>query len=212
MNTKQRNMAILVLVISLVILGCGPGQFLGSAVTPSSTSAPEPTSTPKPTSTSEPTSTPRPTATNVPPTPASLGEVVSYNTIEISVLDVYRHDNLIPGNGYRYWANPGYMIIDLVVKAQNTGTIPVSITWGDTYVLDDTGARNDVMFAGSRPAAKNKKVDPLSIDYNDVSGSALIEIEDAVYMRIVYIIPDKPEQKVLFGIGDSPLIEFTVKK
>jgi hypothetical protein len=174
------------------------------------TSTPVPTLTPVP-----PTSTPIPTATEVPPTqaPASLGEVVSYNTLEISVLDVYRHDNLIPGNGYRYWANSGFMIIDLVVKVQNTGSSPASITWNDTYVLDDTGSRNEVMFGGSRSASKTAKVDPLSIDYNDLyGGRGGVEVVDTVYMRIIYIVPDKHEQKVLFGIGDSPLIELTVKK
>ena len=56
MNTKQQTMAILVLVMSLVISGCGPGQFLGSTLTPTSipptlTPIPIPTSIPKPTPT-----------------------------------------------------------------------------------------------------------------------------------------------------------------
>jgi len=215
MNAKQRNLIISILVLSLMISGCGPVQFLGPTVTPSATPTLVPTSTPIPTLTRVPTSTPLPTATEVPPTqmPASLGEVISYKTLDISVLDVYRHDNLIPGNGYRYWANPGFMIIDLVVKVQNTGSSSTSITWNDTYALDDSGSRSEVMFGGSRSASKTAKIDPLSIDYNDLyGGMGEVEVIDTVYMRIIYIIPDKSEQKVLFGIGDSPKIEFLVKK
>lgn len=168
----------------------------------------------KSTSTPRPTSTSRPTATKIPSTaiPASLGEVVKYKSIEISVLDVYRHDNLIPGNGYRYWAQDGYMIIDLVVKVQNTGPTPASIKWGDAYVIDYTDSSSDLIFAGSRSAAKKEKVDPLSIDYNVVDETASIKIIDTVYLRIVYIISEKPEQTVFFGIADSPQIAFTVKK
>lgn len=212
MNTKHRTMAVLILIISLILSGCGPGQFLGPTITPSATITPTPTLVP--TSTPRPTFTPRPTATEVPPTPtpASMGEAVGYKTIEITLLDMYRHDNLIPGNGYRYWANPGYMIIDLVVKLQNAGSSPASVKWSDTYVIDSTGARSDVFFAGSRAATKTQKVDPLSIDYNAIYGDPAVEVADTVYMRIIYLITDKPEQKALFGVGDSPLIEFTVKR
>jgi serine/threonine protein kinase len=182
-----------------------------------------PTYTPRPTSTKIPSTptkisptqtktSPTQTKTSPTPTPASLGEFVKHESLEISVLDIYRHDKLIPGNGYRYWANDGYMIIDLVVKVQNIASTPTSITWNDAYVIDDTGARNDILFAGSRPAAKTEKIDPLSIDYNTIDGAASTEIKDTVYMRIIYIIPDKPEQMVVFGIKDSPLIGFTVKK
>jgi hypothetical protein len=194
------------------MLGCGAGQLFAPTITPSATITP--TLTLAPTSTPRPTSTPNPTATKVPPTPtpASLGEAVSYKSIEVSVLDVYRHDNLIPGNGYRYWANPGYLIIDLVVKAHNTGTSPAAIKWSDTYVIDSDGMRSDVLFGGSRTAASKQKVDPLSIDYNAIYGDTAVEFEDTAYMRIIYIITEKPEQKVLFGVGDSPLIEFNVKR
>ncbi len=216
MNAKSVTKSVfvkigLLIIVSVVMQACGGGALAAATPTPS----PNPTSTPPPTNTStpKPTSTPRPTNTVLPtPTPASLGEPVKSGSIEISVLDVYKHDNLIPGNGYRYWANPGYMIIDLVVKVQNTGSTPASITWNDTYVIDDTNSHHEMLFAGSRSAAKKEKVDPLSIDYNDVGGSAVIEIIDTVYMRIIYLISDKPEQMVLFGIKDSPLIGFTVKK
>lgn len=104
------------------------------------------------------------------------------------------------------------MIIDLVVRARNTGASPAAIKWSDTYVIDSDGNRNDVLFGGSQIATSKQKVDPLSIDYNAIYGDIAVEFEDTAYMRIIYIITDKPEQKVLFGVGDSPLIEFNVKR
>ena len=194
--------------------------FLNNSSAPQATYSSTPTlistHTVRSTSTKIPSTPTRisPTKTQVPPTstPASLGQIVKYKSLEISVLDVYRHDKLIPGNGYRYWANDGYMIIDLVVKVQNTGATPTSIIWNDAYVIDDTGAHTEIIFAGSRSVAKTEKIDPLSIDYSTIDGTASIEIKDTVYMRVIYIIPDKPEQTAFFSIKDSPLIGFTVKK
>ena len=66
MNTKIS--AILVLVTSLVISSCSPGQLLGPTVTPTFTKTLTPTATNTPTNT--PTSTPTKTPTSTPtPTP-----------------------------------------------------------------------------------------------------------------------------------------------
>ena len=66
MNTKHKTIAILVLVMSLVMSGCGPGQLLGPTFTST------PTFTLTPTTTITPTFTPQPTLTFTPspiPTP-----------------------------------------------------------------------------------------------------------------------------------------------
>lgn len=52
-----KNKAILVLVVSLVISGCGPGQILGPTLTPLPTITPTQTATPIPTQTSTPVPT-----------------------------------------------------------------------------------------------------------------------------------------------------------
>ncbi|MHB1355860.1 MAG: hypothetical protein ACYCZF_07765 [Anaerolineae bacterium] len=85
MNRKHRSIALLVLVLGLVVSGCGPGQLLGptltttptrtltSTPTATRTLTPTPTSTHTPTNTSTPTITPSPTATLTPsqtPTPS----------------------------------------------------------------------------------------------------------------------------------------------
>lgn len=66
MNTKYGNLVILVLVMSLIISGCGPGQVFGPTITPSPTNTPTPTSTSTPTPTFTPTMTPSPTFTPTP--------------------------------------------------------------------------------------------------------------------------------------------------
>jgi hypothetical protein len=60
MNTKQRSIVIFVLVMSLTMSSCGPGQLFGPTVTPTPTTTPTTTPTPIP-----PTSTPTP----IPPSP-----------------------------------------------------------------------------------------------------------------------------------------------
>jgi hypothetical protein len=56
MNAKQRPAALLILVMSLVISGCGQGKLFGPTLTPT----PTPTQTPTITSTRTPTQTPTP--------------------------------------------------------------------------------------------------------------------------------------------------------
>jgi hypothetical protein len=48
MNTKQRITVILILVMNLVMSGCGPGQMFGPTMTPTATLTPTPTFTPTP--------------------------------------------------------------------------------------------------------------------------------------------------------------------
>jgi hypothetical protein len=214
MNTTKTVKSIVV-KIGLLIFISALLQACGGKAQPATTLPPRSTYTPTAivTSTMAPTSTPVPTATDIPTsTPAPLGKVVRNGSLEITVMDVNRHDNLIPGNGYRYWAKTGYIIIDLIVKLQNTGSDPASLKWSDLYVIDGSGYHRDLLFGGSQKASKKERVNPLAIDYQDVNGRTEITVSDTVYMRAIFIITDKPQQSVLFGIGDSPLIGFTVKR
>ena len=70
MRTRLFALFSLVLLITLAVSGCGPGQLLGPTITPSPTATLTPTLTPTPTST--PTLTPTATPTSTPtltPTP-----------------------------------------------------------------------------------------------------------------------------------------------
>jgi hypothetical protein len=220
MNTKSITESVfikigLLAIMSVLIQSCGGRAPATATLTPEPTFTllPAKSATPNPTSTSQPTSTPQPTDTVLPtPTPAALGEAVQSGSMGITVLDVIRHDHIIPGGMFYYYANPGYMIIDLEVKVQNLGSSPVSIKWNDLYVVDESGLTRNTQWAGSQKAGKKEKVDPLKIDYHDVTGSEVVTFSDAVYMRAIFVITDKPVQTVLFGIQDSPLIGFKVKK
>jgi len=74
MNPQKSLRLLSLLLISLLLSSCGPGQFLGPTITPSPTPTLTPTitHTPSPTATSTPTPTPSPTP--VPPT--VLGELM----------------------------------------------------------------------------------------------------------------------------------------
>lgn len=213
MNTKSNTKSVfikigLLIIVSVVIQACGK-----TPATATFTPQPTPTSLPADTSTPEPTSTPQPTATVLPTAiPAVLGEAVQSGSLDITVLDVLRHDHIIPGGMYYYTANPGFLIIDLEVKVHNSGSSPVTITWNDLHVVDESGRAAHTKWAGSQKAGNKEKVNPLKIDYHDVDGSEIIPFSDTVYMRVIFVITDKPLQTVLFGIKDSPLIGFPVKE
>lgn len=94
MNIKKQTVAILVLVMSLLLSGCGPGQLSGSALPPAPTAIP--TLPPTATIVSSPTATPLPpTPTPVPPTatptPPStgIGGTVKYTGIKLGSILVF---------------------------------------------------------------------------------------------------------------------------
>jgi hypothetical protein len=67
MKIDKRTLAIpIILIISLIMSGCQPGQLMGPTITPSPTDTPLPTFTQTNTSTSTPTLTPNPTITPTP--------------------------------------------------------------------------------------------------------------------------------------------------
>jgi hypothetical protein len=205
----------LLIIISVVISACQAGSLAAATATPVPTTTPELTHTPTaaPTSTPRPTSTSKPTAT-LAPTPALLGETVSNGLIAITVLDVYRHDRIVTGGSYYFTAKPGYVILDIFVKVQNISSSPVEIPWKDFYILDDKGDGWYPGFAGAKFVKNTENItDAFSIPTDiEVNGNEVLTIDDTVFMRLIYLIADKPEQIVQFGVEDSPLIEFMFKK
>jgi hypothetical protein len=204
------------LVIAFLVSACGEGAAIISTVTPAPSSTPEATKTaPEATKTAtpQPTSTPRPTATDVPPTPipALKGEAVTNGTIEVTVLDVFRHDRIVPGGTFYYTPKPGYIVINLFVKIKNLGTATVSIPWSDVYIIEGDKAQYP-SWAGWQAVSNNEKVAPLSINYDYMKGADLIVFEHTAYLQAIYLIGDKPEQTIIFRIRDTPPIQLTIKK
>lgn len=105
MNKKHRTIVILVLMMSLLISSCGPGQLFGPTITPSPTYTLTPTLTPTSTSTLTPTPTPTPTLT---PTPIPGIQVpVRVDGIDVQVLSATLGADLPQG----YQLKPGYTIV-----------------------------------------------------------------------------------------------------
>lgn len=108
MNTKQYFTVIAILVISLVISGCGAGQLFGPTVTPSPTSTSTLTSTPLPTATLAPTETPIPTATLTPTnTPVPVESILLDKgfVFDASNTSAYCTDTKNPCKKYSYIRN-----------------------------------------------------------------------------------------------------------
>lgn len=87
---KVRIFSLSLLILSVLLSGCGPGQFLGPTVTPTATMTPIPTATPTPTKTSTPTSTLTPTPTPTPvPQELGIGVPFSVRGWEITITNVH---------------------------------------------------------------------------------------------------------------------------
>ena len=85
-----RMIALCLLVLSMLVSGCGPGQVLGPPVTPTFTATPIPTATPRPTKTSTPTATLTPTPTHTPvPQELGIGIPFSIRGWEITITNVH---------------------------------------------------------------------------------------------------------------------------
>ena len=209
---------VFVLLVALIVLAC---NFVAAAAPdpasePAPTSAPEATKTaiPAPTSTftPRPTYVPAPTATKVPPTPtpAAKGETVTNGKIEVTVLDLIKHDRVKADAAYSWWTpNPGYAIIDLFVKVKNLQAGTASLSWDDMSLTESgTGTQNYVFAGGWKGARSKEKVAPLSFGYAEVTPGlgAIITFDDTVYLQIFYFV-SKDSPSFLFNIGDAPLIQ-----
>jgi hypothetical protein len=91
MNQKQQSIAVCLLVASLFLSGCGPGQTFGPTPTPTSTNTPIPTNTPLP---------PTATSTNTPIPPTPTPEFVQYYTEEFEKDLKYWPYFIVDGSGY----------------------------------------------------------------------------------------------------------------
>jgi hypothetical protein len=147
MNTSQRNISFLLLIMGVLILACGSGQLLSPASTPT------PSATSTPTATSLPTHTPTPVPTDIPtisPTPAIIIET-SEGALAVRNVEVVDRfpPGCDPGGLGCSQAAPGYII--LIVWLENVDE-KVSLDSGEwinmpIYVTGAEGLRTKI-FAG----------------------------------------------------------------
>jgi hypothetical protein len=209
---------ILVSVMVLSVLACAGGA-LGATATPPPTDTQEPTQTPlptaSPTATLKPTSTPKPTATEIPPTPtpAPVGVAVKYGSLEITLLDVVPHGQIVTGGRYYYYSKPGETFIDLAVRVRNLepGKV-VRIPWSYVYVVEPKGTWYP-LYSASRMVDSGTEFDAFNLEIKfETVGENVVEFDNDTYLRLIYYVVDDPEQTILFGIEESPLIQFQIKK
>lgn len=209
----------LLIGICFLLSACSPSaQQLTATVLAMPTDTLTATQTPLPTNTAtlKPTATPRPTKTPIPPTPtaAAIGESVLYNSLEITVLDVITHSHIVPGGLYYYYSKPGQTFIDIGVRVRNLkpGT-PVVIAWENVYVVEAKDKVWYPMYGDVKQVDSGKSYDPFSIEIKtEVIGSKTLQFDNDTYLRLIYYVADNPDHVMLFGIGNSQLIKFQIKK
>ena len=205
-----------IILVAVVIMACQIGSFAAATATPAPTNTLVPTSTPtpKPTLTKRPTLTPLPTSTTV-PTPAAVGEPVLLDSnIEITVIDAFDRDRIYPGGEYLYTPKQGYILVDMGVRIRNLNPgKTVSVPWQQVYILEDNGDSWYPLWGSAKMVESDKTIDPftIGISSNEVDGNELINIENDVYLRLIYIVQES-NQQILFGIKNSPQIELALHK
>lgn len=214
---KTRRVFLLILATASFasLFGCDTGGMLsfGETATPTSTATPSstPTATPRPTWTPSPT--PSPTAT-----PASLGDTVSDNELEITLLRVRNLESVhfgdVEGNWETFYtASPGYYLIELDVLVHSLfPDRPISYTWKYVYVEEESGDAWYPTWANTRVVEPGKRIDPSTIGLSSaqVVPSDILNIKQDTFLRLIYGVSDNPDQVILFHLGDSQPIQFTV--
>jgi hypothetical protein len=119
--------SMLIMASAMLLAGCGPGQFLGPTVTPTSTD------TPIPTATSTPTLTLTPTATQVPPT-ATPTETPIPLTLKPNAVNGTWHGTTSQGGKFQFQVKSGAFIsVDIEINQPGCESItPISAFLGNT--------------------------------------------------------------------------------
>src|SRR6188474_3584135 len=178
-QNRPFNQVVFVSIITLLVLACAGGS-LGATATPAPTNTTVPTNTPLPTNTvtPRPSATARPTATDIPPTPtpAPIGVPVVYDSLEITVLDVVPHSQIVTGGSYYYYSNPGETFIDMAVRVRNLnpGNV-VRIQWSYVYIVEAKGTWAP-LYGVTRRVESGTEYDPFNIAIKtEVNGDEFIE-------------------------------------
>lgn len=213
-----RHASLLMLLPVLLLAACGPSPEQVEATVQAGihmTETAKPTATPIPTATRTPRPSPTPN-----PTPAPVGVAVPYGSLEITLLSAFERDTMhmadIEGRHYIYYTAPeGGMIVDLAALVHNTNSGgAVSVKWQDIFILQENGIGFHPIWAKVKTMDEASLADPYSIGISseDVDPDASVDFVDYTYLRLVYLIQDQPNQKLVFRIEGSPRIGFQTVK
>ena len=143
-----------------------------------------------------------------------MGDSVSGENVTITVVEAFDRERIYPGGSYSYTPNPGYLIIDMGVRLENlTPGKTVSIPWNQVFVLEDNGDGWYSIWGSLKKVGSGDTYDPFNIGINSeqLDGQELITFDGDVYLRLINIVRESNEH-ILFGIGDSGLVELTLRK
>jgi hypothetical protein len=224
--TKGVVIGVVVGVVLCIIVIFGVISWAGNSVAPintppENTAIARSTATAKPiaqatkTNTTIPSSTPRPTQTNIPPTPtpAPIGVPVIYNSLEITVLGVITHTQIVPGGAYYYYSESGKIFIDVGVRVRNLKPgNPFKVQWSYVYI-DEGGGSWYPLYGDVKQVDSDPKLDPFNIGIKtEVKGTDIVAFDNDTYLRLIFYVTDDPTQIILFRIEDSSPIQFQIKK
>ncbi len=170
-----------------------------------------PSNTPRVISTQRPTSTPKPTFT-ITATPAAVGETVSNEKYEVQVITV-RTLNTVYISEYANWVpTEGNMFVEICLKVVNLDPgSKISVPWGKVYVIEEDGSSWYPNWGEFKSVASGVEVNPKSLAFKALEDrTERVIFDDTVFIRAIFAVAKHNPTTLIFGFGDSPLIEVIV--
>jgi hypothetical protein len=200
------------LIVAILVLACGGGAF--ASATETATLSPTPAATD--TATPRPTSTPRPTKTSI-PTSAPIGVSITADNFSYTVVRAVSLLRFYPGGKFLFTANPGYMIVDIGVRLQNSNPgKSVTIPWDQVYIAEANGDAWYAYYGTVKEVESGAEMDTSTIGVSDIEldVDTKIEFSGDAYLRMIFLVTDNDNKPVPlnFGIGDAPDAAFIVEQ
>jgi len=231
MKANFTRLSSLFFISSFVLVACGPGQFFGTTVTPTSTKTPTqaPTSTSTTTSTPAPTRTPAPTLTST-AIPA-MGTPIANEDWEVTLVGAVTHDRIAsesgnerPGQG-RIFVGAGVKIKNLNpekndllgLRAQHALVFEIFDSSGKPVELYRYGvAAQDMnpLYVQVKWTPEKSQVDQAFYDFTFINNVANINLQEYTTLSIRLILNVEQESlnsPFILQFQSVPLIQFYVK-
>jgi hypothetical protein len=204
MNTREQSSSLFLVLLSLFVASCSPGQSPVTA-TPTASSTPPPTLTP----TSTPSPTPSPT-----PVPA-IGQLLRSDNWEATILQAaYRKSISIAGTVYT--PKPGYMGFDVILKVKNLNPAAnPSTNVENDEIVDEQGQAQLATCWGALDVAKAQGKDLLNLTFVGCQTGNIysMQIDSESYLRFHFTIKDTAlGQTITFKFEDLPAVPFIINK
>ena len=166
------------------------------------------TSTP----TQKPTSTPTlpPTSTST-PKPAKVGETISGDGFEFTVVNLVYREQLHFSSYQYYYPKDGFVFLEVVIRIQNSNPqTPLNILWEKVIAFEDD--ENTMPYwTYIKYVETGETMSSARFPYIEYNASDIhIENKHDAYVKAIFIVGDSNES-VLLGIKNSPLVDVTTE-